>query len=42
MDKIGAALDFKNVSIVANFINERTWNAWFIIISIRLDNDYIL
>ena len=35
MDEIDAALDFKNVSIVANYIKERTWNAQFIIISLR-------
>ncbi|KAJ1474486.1 RecF/RecN/SMC N terminal domain-containing protein [Baffinella frigidus] len=29
------ALDFKNVSIVANYIKERTKNAQFIIISLR-------
>jgi structural maintenance of chromosome 4 len=32
MDEIDAALDFKNVSIVANYIKERTRNAQFIII----------
>lgn len=32
MDEIDAALDFKNVSIVANYIKERTKNAQFIII----------
>jgi structural maintenance of chromosome 4 len=30
MDEIDAALDFKNVSIVANYIKERTRNAQFI------------
>jgi len=35
MDEIDAALDFKNVSIVGNFIQERTKNAQFIIISLR-------
>lgn len=35
MDEIDAALDFKNVSIVANYIFERTKNAQFIIISLR-------
>ena len=35
MDEIDAALDFKNVSIVANYIRERTKNAQFIIISLR-------
>lgn len=35
MDEIDAALDFKNVSIVANYIRERTRNAQFIIISLR-------
>ena len=35
MDEIDAALDFKNVSIVANYIKERTKNAQFIIISLR-------
>ena len=33
MDEIDAALDFRNVSIVANYIKERTKNAQFIIIS---------
>lgn len=35
MDEIDAALDFKNVSIVANYIKDRTKNAQFIIISLR-------
>ncbi|WBW70808.1 condensin complex SMC subunit Smc4 [Schizosaccharomyces osmophilus] len=35
MDEIDAALDFKNVSIVANYIKERTKNAQFIVISLR-------
>jgi structural maintenance of chromosome 4 len=35
MDEIDAALDFRNVSIVANYIKERTRNAQFIIISLR-------
>ncbi len=35
MDEIDAALDFKNVSIVAFYIQERTRNAQFIIISLR-------
>jgi structural maintenance of chromosome 4 len=35
MDEIDAALDFKNVSIVANYIKTRTKNAQFIIISLR-------
>ncbi|CAG9859333.1 unnamed protein product [Phyllotreta striolata] len=35
MDEIDAALDFKNVSIIANYIKERTNNAQFIIISLR-------
>merc|ERR1712113_649540 len=30
-----AALDFRNVSIVANYIKQRTKNAQFIIISLR-------
>merc|ERR1711962_1066854 len=34
-DEIDAALDFKNVSIVANYVKERTKNAQFIIISLR-------
>jgi hypothetical protein len=41
MDEIDAALDFKNVSIVANYIKERTRNAQFIIISLRLDNEFL-
>ena len=35
MDEIDAALDYKNVSIVANYIKDRTKNAQFIIISLR-------
>lgn len=35
MDEIDAALDFKNVSIIAHYIKERTRNAQFIIISLR-------
>lgn len=35
MDEIDAALDFKNVSVVGNYIKERTKNAQFIIISLR-------
>ncbi|CAL9738321.1 structural maintenance of chromosomes protein 4 [Monosporozyma servazzii] len=35
MDEIDAALDFRNVSIVANYITERTKNAQFVVISLR-------
>ncbi|XP_035647897.1 structural maintenance of chromosomes protein 4 isoform X1 [Oncorhynchus keta] len=35
MDEIDAALDFKNISIVACYIYEQTKNAQFIIISLR-------
>ncbi|XP_012275364.1 structural maintenance of chromosomes protein 4 isoform X2 [Orussus abietinus] len=35
MDEIDAALDFKNVSIVSNYIKERAKNAQFIVISLR-------
>jgi structural maintenance of chromosome 4 len=35
MDEIDAALDFRNVSIVANYIKDRTKNAQFIVISLR-------
>jgi len=35
MDEIDAALDFKNVSIVSNYIKKETRNAQFIIISLR-------
>lgn len=35
MDEIDAALDFRNVSIVANYIKERTRNAQFVVISLR-------
>ena len=35
MDEIDAALDFKNVAIVAKYVKERTKNAQFIIISLR-------
>ncbi|CED84437.1 smc protein [Phaffia rhodozyma] len=37
MDEIDAALDFRNVSIIANYIRERTKSAQFIIISLRSD-----
>ncbi|KAJ3746755.1 RecF/RecN/SMC N terminal domain-containing protein [Lentinula detonsa] len=37
MDEIDAALDFRNVSIIANYIKDRTKNAQFIIISLRND-----
>uniref|UniRef100_A0A914WBW6 Structural maintenance of chromosomes protein n=1 Tax=Plectus sambesii TaxID=2011161 RepID=A0A914WBW6_9BILA len=35
MDEIDAALDFRNVSIIAHYIKDRTKNAQFIIISLR-------
>lgn len=35
MDEIDAALDFKNVSIIANYIKDRTKDAQFIVISLR-------
>ena len=35
MDEIDAALDFKNVTIIAHYIVERTKNAQFIIVSLR-------
>jgi len=35
MDEIDAALDFRNVSIVANYIKERTQDAQFVVISLR-------
>ena len=35
MDEIDAALDFRNVSIVANYIKDRTKDAQFIVISLR-------
>ncbi|EDR24948.1 structural maintenance of chromosomes protein, putative [Entamoeba dispar SAW760] len=35
MDEIDAALDFRNVSIIAHYIKERTKNAQFTIISLR-------
>jgi len=35
MDEIDAALDFRNVSIVANYIKDRTKNGQFIVISLR-------
>ncbi|KAE8542340.1 hypothetical protein D1P53_001114 [Cryptococcus gattii VGV] len=37
MDEIDAALDFKNVSIVANYIQSKTKAAQFIVISLRND-----
>lgn len=33
--QIDAALDFRNVSIVANYIKERTRGAQFLVISLR-------
>lgn len=42
MDEIDAALDFRNVSIVANYIKDRTKNAQFIIISLRFVGLYLL
>lgn len=35
MDEIDAALDFRNVSIIAKYIKRRTKNAQFIVISLR-------
>ncbi|GMR29918.1 hypothetical protein PMAYCL1PPCAC_00113, partial [Pristionchus mayeri] len=35
MDEIDAALDFRNVSIIGHYIQDRTKNAQFIIISLR-------
>ncbi|MCQ2817765.1 MAG: chromosome segregation protein SMC [archaeon] len=35
MDEIDAALDFRNVSIIANYIKKETMNSQFIIISLR-------
>merc|ERR1739846_21677 len=35
MDEIDAALDFRNVSIIANYIKQRTKDAQFIVISLR-------
>ena len=35
MDEIDAALDFKNVGIVADYLKKRTKDAQFIIISLR-------
>lgn len=35
MDEIDAALDYKNVAIVAQFVKEQTKNAQFIVISLR-------
>jgi structural maintenance of chromosome 4 len=35
MDEIDAALDHKNVSVVGHFIKEQTYNAQFIVISLR-------
>ncbi|KAG2342387.1 RecF/RecN/SMC protein [Suillus weaverae] len=37
MDEIDAALDFRNVLIVANYIKDHTKNVQFIIISLRND-----
>merc|ERR1712157_620194 len=35
MDEIDAALDFRNVGIIASYIKKRTKNAQFIIITLR-------
>ena len=35
MDEIDAALDFKNVSIIANYIKDRADGAQFVVISLR-------
>lgn len=35
MDEVDAALDFQNVSVIANYIKDRTKNAQFIIVSLR-------
>jgi len=35
MDEIDAALDYKNVSIIANYIKDRCTSAQFVIISLR-------
>ena len=35
MDEIDAALDFKNVGIIAEYLKERTKDAQFIVISLR-------
>ncbi|KAL6067100.1 Structural maintenance of chromosomes protein 4 [Balamuthia mandrillaris] len=35
MDEIDAALDFRNVSIIANYIKDRTKDAQFLIVSLR-------
>lgn len=35
MDEIDAALDFRNVSIIANFLKERTADAQFIVVTLR-------
>jgi structural maintenance of chromosome 4 len=37
MDEIDAALDFRNVSIIAHYVKERTAGGQFIIISLRSD-----
>ncbi|KAK4698890.1 structural maintenance of chromosome 4, partial [Phenoliferia sp. Uapishka_3] len=37
MDEIDAALDFRNVSIVARYIAERTKHAQFVVISLRFE-----
>jgi len=41
MDKIDAALDFPNVSIVANYIKDRTKNAQFVIISLSFVSFFV-
>ena len=35
MDEIDAALDYRNVQIVANYLKDRTKDAQFIVISLR-------
>ncbi|KAL0266015.1 UNVERIFIED_CONTAM: hypothetical protein PYX00_011732 [Menopon gallinae] len=37
MDEVDAALDFRNVSVVANFIKEKAKDVQFVVISLRSD-----
>ena len=35
MDEVDAALDFQNVSVIANYIKSKTKNSQFVVVSLR-------
>ena len=35
MDEVDAALDFQNVSVIANYIKSKTKNVQFVVVSLR-------